>query len=234
MPFRVGNGSRTWRNCWHRRPGFVCQSTALAHRITGAAGPATCFIPNADLHSAGSNTSSVRGSVLILPSSSIELERSSLRTIQSAHKMNWLTIDSAFLRIDANRTDQPARCCGGGKCPPQIARRNQNCRTTNKDESCLLESVVYDPRPQNRCPPRALLANSNSAGPGTILSLKSAHGARCLRTQPRRAGDVKHAAAALDNRGGFGSKPQSLPGWETRPINRMEPVVESRIRKRNG
>src|SRR5208283_2954557 len=82
----------------------------------------------------------------------------------------------AFLRIDANRTDQPARCGGGGKCPPQIARRNQNGRTTNKDESCLLESVVFDPRPQNRCPPRALLANSHPAGPSTILSLKSAHG----------------------------------------------------------
>ena len=62
-------------------------------------------------------------------------------------QMNWLIIDSAFLRIDANRTDQPARCCGGVKCPPQIARRNQNRRTTNKDESGLLESVVYNPRP---------------------------------------------------------------------------------------
>src|SRR5208337_5348977 len=120
------------------------------------------------------------GSVPMWRSSSIEWDRSSLRAIKSTHKLNWLIIDGAFLRIDANRTDQPARCGGGGKCPPQIARRNQNGRTTNKDESCLLESVVFDPRPQNRCPPRALLANSHSAGPGTSLSLKSAHGARCL------------------------------------------------------
>ena len=98
----------------------------------------------------------------------------------SPKKMNWLTIDRAFPRIYANRTDQPARWCGGVKCPPQIARRNQNGRTTNQDESCLLESVVSEPRPQNRCPPRALLANSHSARPGTILSLKSAHGARYL------------------------------------------------------
>ena len=86
------------------------------------------------------------GSVPMWPSSSIEWDRSSLRAIKSTHKLNWLTIDGAFLRIDANRTDQPARCGGGGKRPPQIVRRNQNGRTTNQDEACLLESVVFDPR----------------------------------------------------------------------------------------